>query len=184
VFTRNSQPRLFGGRDGGLWEWSDLSCHSLVGSFKIEFFFFFTRNSRVIFWLVVDGWTGSQVCSSECSSEYSSELIQKNLNVQKRLNDIWGISEYSHKWILGAVISSVPTRLSGWCCGCKAYLGDKNQMNSSESFIKKVLNKYSEEFYWYSSEGGFKSEKSSEELRNNSTSHDQWINDQTVPGRC
>jgi hypothetical protein len=36
------EPRLFRGRDGGLWEWSDLSCHSLVGSFKIEFFFFST----------------------------------------------------------------------------------------------------------------------------------------------
>jgi hypothetical protein len=33
------EPRLFGGQDGGLWEWSDLSCHSLVGSFKIAFFF-------------------------------------------------------------------------------------------------------------------------------------------------
>jgi hypothetical protein len=32
--------RLFGGRDDGLWEWPDLSYHSLVGSFKIEFFFF------------------------------------------------------------------------------------------------------------------------------------------------
>jgi hypothetical protein len=32
-------PRLFRGRDGGLWEWPDSSCHSLVGGFKIEFFF-------------------------------------------------------------------------------------------------------------------------------------------------
>jgi hypothetical protein len=32
------EPRLFGGRDSGLWEWSDFSCHSLVGSFKKEFF--------------------------------------------------------------------------------------------------------------------------------------------------
>jgi hypothetical protein len=38
--ARCPEPRLFGGRDGGLWEWPDLSCHSLVGSFKIEFFFF------------------------------------------------------------------------------------------------------------------------------------------------
>jgi hypothetical protein len=30
---------LFRGQDGGLWEWSDLPCHSLVVcSFKIEFF--------------------------------------------------------------------------------------------------------------------------------------------------
>jgi hypothetical protein len=41
----------------------------------------------------VEGWTGAQVCSSE----YSSELIQKNLIVQKPLNDIYGISEYSDK---------------------------------------------------------------------------------------
>jgi hypothetical protein len=43
VHTASAQcpePRLFGGRDGGLWEWSDLPCHSLVGSFKIELFFF------------------------------------------------------------------------------------------------------------------------------------------------
>jgi hypothetical protein len=38
--ARCPEPRLFGGRDGGLWEWPDSSCHSLVGSFKIEFFFF------------------------------------------------------------------------------------------------------------------------------------------------
>ena len=31
--------KIFGGRDGGLWEWPDSSCHSLVGSFKIEIFF-------------------------------------------------------------------------------------------------------------------------------------------------
>jgi hypothetical protein len=40
--ARCPEPRLFGGRDGGLWEWPDSSCHSLVGSFKIEFFFFLT----------------------------------------------------------------------------------------------------------------------------------------------
>jgi hypothetical protein len=40
--ARCPEPRLFGGRDGGLWEWSDLSCHSLVGSLKVEFFLFFT----------------------------------------------------------------------------------------------------------------------------------------------
>jgi hypothetical protein len=40
ALARCPEPRPFGGRDGGLWEWSDLSCHSLVGSFKIEFFFF------------------------------------------------------------------------------------------------------------------------------------------------
>jgi hypothetical protein len=33
------EPCLFGGRDGGLWEWPESSCHSLVGNFKIEFFF-------------------------------------------------------------------------------------------------------------------------------------------------
>jgi hypothetical protein len=32
------EPRLFGSRDDGLWEWPDSSCHSLVGSFEIEFF--------------------------------------------------------------------------------------------------------------------------------------------------
>jgi hypothetical protein len=37
--ARCPEPCLFGGRDGGLWEWHDSSCHSLVGSFKIEFFF-------------------------------------------------------------------------------------------------------------------------------------------------
>jgi hypothetical protein len=41
--ARCPEPRLFGGRDGGLWEWPDSSCHSLVGSFKIEFFFFFSH---------------------------------------------------------------------------------------------------------------------------------------------
>jgi hypothetical protein len=42
VFSRYTTVGMcpFGGRDGGLWEWPDLSCHSLVGSFKIEFFFF------------------------------------------------------------------------------------------------------------------------------------------------
>jgi hypothetical protein len=37
--ARCPEPCLFGGRDGGLWEWPDSSCHSLVGSFKIEFIF-------------------------------------------------------------------------------------------------------------------------------------------------
>jgi hypothetical protein len=32
---------VFGGWDGGLWEWADMSCHSLVGSFKIKFLFLF-----------------------------------------------------------------------------------------------------------------------------------------------
>jgi hypothetical protein len=32
---RQAQYNLY----GGLWEWSDLSSHSLVGSFKINFFF-------------------------------------------------------------------------------------------------------------------------------------------------
>jgi hypothetical protein len=36
---RCPEPCLFRGQDGGLWEWSDLSCHSLVGSFKADFFF-------------------------------------------------------------------------------------------------------------------------------------------------
>jgi hypothetical protein len=40
ALARCPEPRLFGGRDSGLWEWPDSSCHSLVGSFKIEFFFF------------------------------------------------------------------------------------------------------------------------------------------------
>jgi hypothetical protein len=39
--ARCPEPRLFGGWDGGLWEWPGSSCHSLVGSFKIEFVFFF-----------------------------------------------------------------------------------------------------------------------------------------------
>jgi hypothetical protein len=39
--ARCPEPCLFGGRDGGLWEWPDSSCHSLVGSFKIEFFFYY-----------------------------------------------------------------------------------------------------------------------------------------------
>jgi hypothetical protein len=33
------EPCLFGGRDGGLWEFSDLSCHSFIGSSKLDFFF-------------------------------------------------------------------------------------------------------------------------------------------------
>jgi hypothetical protein len=51
--------------------------------------------------------------------------------------------------------------------------GTKTQKKSSESFIQKVSNNYSEEFYCYSSEAGFKSEKSSKELRVNGTSYDQ-----------
>jgi hypothetical protein len=31
-----------------LWEWPDLSCHSLVGSFKIEFFFFFESYTMIM----------------------------------------------------------------------------------------------------------------------------------------
>jgi hypothetical protein len=42
ALARCTEPRLFGGRNGGLWEWPDLSYHSLVGSLKIEFFFFFS----------------------------------------------------------------------------------------------------------------------------------------------
>jgi hypothetical protein len=33
--ARCPEPLFFGGRDGGLWEWPDLSCHSLVGSFFV-----------------------------------------------------------------------------------------------------------------------------------------------------
>jgi hypothetical protein len=35
-----TQPRPCAQNLGGLWEWPDLSCHSLIGSLKIELYFF------------------------------------------------------------------------------------------------------------------------------------------------
>jgi hypothetical protein len=70
ALARCPEPCLFGGRDGGgLWECSDSSCHSLVGSFKIEFFFFFE----------IQAFTSEGLCKSLARKRPRIELIFKNL---------------------------------------------------------------------------------------------------------
>jgi hypothetical protein len=84
------EPRLFGGRDGGLWEWPDSSCHSLVGSFNIEFFS--SELPKLNCWIELPNWIATQNCQTEspiwiAKLNYQSELPNwiADLNYQTKL---------------------------------------------------------------------------------------------------
>jgi hypothetical protein len=60
------EPHLFGGRDGELWEWSDLSCHSLVGSFSfLGVMGTGITHEGVMTWRVVKSYDKRRACNGQ-----------------------------------------------------------------------------------------------------------------------